>query len=229
MKRRFPKDAWITTLFCFFAIATAAFGSYEQLQSQIKPLPGSQQVFPEYQSIATPAVPSATYIIASSSSPHTTGLNLTTFAHQPDFPRVLTVTPAGTTADVTACTVTVNGTNIRGKTISDTFAISATQSSATTGVNAFKTVTSVVIPAACETSSSATSWKVGTAAALGLDRCLNYAGDFIQASLNGVKETTAPTIVANATLVENNTAALNSTLNGDLVQLMFIQNYRCLP
>lgn len=222
-------------LFVLLVWLPLAFAGYVRQDQPMRPAPGSQQVFPEYQyagsSVATPILTSATYIVATTATPHTTGLTVTTFAHQPDVTRNLTVTPAGTTADVTACTVTINGTNHFGKSINETFSISATQSTATVGNKAFRTVTSVVIPAACETgSNNDTAWHVGVSSKLGLNRCLDFAGDFGHASFGGVKETTAPTIAANATAVESNTAILNSALDGaHTVRLLYYQNYRCLP
>lgn len=225
----------LLVFFLGFLLSIPAFAGYHRQDQPMSPAPGSQQVFPEYQyvgsSSATPILTNATYVVASTTTPHTTGLNVTSFAHQPDVPRNLTVTPAGTTADVTACTVTVTGTNVFGKSITETFAISATQSTATTGNKAFRTVTSVSIPAACETGlNNDTSWHVGVSTKLGLNRCLAQAGDFGHATFGGVKETTAPTIAADATHVESNTAILNSALDGaHTVQLLYYQNYRCLP
>lgn len=227
--------AWGFWLLILVLLSAPAFASYERFDTNMKPAPGSQQVIPEYQyvgsSSATPVATTATYILTTTGTPHTTGLTLTSFAHQPDVPRNLTVTPAGTTADVTACTVTINGKNIFGKTISETFSITSTQSSATTGAKAFKTVTSVVIPAACETgSNNDTDWHVGVSSKLGLNRCLDAAGDFGHATFGGVKESTAPTIAASATAVESNTAILNSAMDGShTVRLLFYPNYRCLP
>jgi hypothetical protein len=217
------------------AWAPSAFAGYLRDDQPRRPAVGSQQVLPEYQwvgsSTATPILTNATYIVASTATPHTTGLTVTTFAHQPDVARNLTVTPAGTTADVTACTVTITGKSVLGKTISETFSIGATQSTATVGNKAFQTVTSISIPAACETgTNNDTSWHVGVGAKLGLNRCLDFAGDFGHASFGGVKETTAPTIAASATAVESNTATLNSALDGaHTVRLLYYQNYRCLP
>lgn len=216
-------------------LTLSAWAGYERFDSAMRPAVGTQQVIPEYQfvgsSAATPILTNATYIVASTATPHTTGLNVATFAHQPDVARNLTVTPAGTTADVTACTVTITGTNLRGKSISETFAITGTQSSATTGSKAFKSVTNVAIPAACETgTNNDTSWKVGVSTKLGLNRCLDQAGDFGHATFGGVKETTAPTIAVSSTGLESNTAILNSAMDGaHVVRLLYYPNYSCLP
>ena len=76
-------------------------------------------------------------------------VTVTTFANQPDSPRNLVVTPGGTTTDIEACVITISGTNIFDKAISETFTFTANQNTAVTGAKAFKTVSSVAFPADC--------------------------------------------------------------------------------
>lgn len=140
---------------------------------------------------------------------------VTTFDLQPDFARCISVDPGGTTADVPAGDVTVNGTNIRGEVISDiiTFAANATAAIAT--LKAFKTVTSVVFPVQ---DGAAATYDIGYTDAMGLDRCM-AGNEVILATMDGVYETTRPTVVAHATNVSNNTIDPNTALDAgkDLV------------
>lgn len=154
--------------------------------------------------------------------------SVSTFVAQPDLPRNLVVTPGGTTADVAACDVTITGKNIYGSTISENYTFAANQTTAVTGSKAFRTVTSVSFPAACEDSPYGASWSVGYGEKIGLKNCLDNAGDIVKSLLNGAKEATEPTMAADNDEVEKNTADFNGTMNGsnDFV-LYFMQNNRC--
>lgn len=155
---------------------------------------------------------------------------VTTFAGQPDSPRNLRVLPGGTTTDVEACDVVITGTNIFDKVITETFSFLANASTETVGNKAFKTVTSVVFPANCESGAFAATWSVGLGEKIGLKRCMAEAGAWIQSSLNGAFESTRATVVANASAVESNTADFNGAMNGTNDHKgYFIQNYGCFP
>jgi hypothetical protein len=206
-----------------------AFAGYHRFENNVSPMPGSQQVFPEYQTITTPAAASATAVHAAVNNPSTTtSLVVSSGITNPDVPRNLTVTTGGTTGDCAAGNVVVTGTDALGRTVSENLAITNAQNGVTTGAKAFRTVTSISLPA--EQSTHSCTFSVGTGSALGLNRCLAAAGDFGHATFGGVKETTAPTITANATAVSGNTATLNSAVDGaHTVRLLYYQNYRCLP
>jgi hypothetical protein len=192
-------------------------------------LPTQQMV--EKQTITTPIVATTNYIKTTYAGPTSAAaVVLTTFSHQPDVARNLTITPTGTTGDVESCVVTVAGKDILGGTISEDFTFAADASTAVTGSKAFKTVTSVTWPANCESGGFAATWIIGVGSKLGLSRCLAGADHFFHAGLAAVKEATAPTIAASATAVSSNTATLSSSLDGTKdVTLFFAQNYRCLP
>jgi hypothetical protein len=155
-------------------------------------------------------------------------VSITSFAAQPDSPRNLTVTPAGVFAQIGTCTVTISGTDYLNNSISEDFSIAAS-GAAITGSKAFKTVTSVALPAACESSTYGAVWNVGIGEKIGLKRCMDNAGDIIFSLLDGAKEGTAPTMAANASVVSSNTADFNGTMDGtsDFV-LYFMQNFRCV-
>lgn len=140
---------------------------------------------------------------------------VSSFTLQPDVPRTIGITPGGTTADVPAGDVTVNGTNIRGETISDTITFAANASTIGSTTKAFKTVTSVVFP--IQDGAGAT-YDIGVNDKLGLDRCME-GDEVLYVTVDGVWETTRPTVTAHATDVSKNTIDPNATLNGakDLV------------
>jgi len=154
------------------------------------------------------------------------GATVTTFLVAQDVPRALQITPVSTTADVKAGNVTVTGTNIFGETITENFAFLDNASTATTGTKAFKTVTSIAFPA--EDSPYTAQWDVGFTDKIGLDHCMNYAGDVAWATADGVYEGTRPTCVADADEVEKNVCDPNTAANGSVdFTFYFIQNFRC--
>jgi hypothetical protein len=220
----------LTALAMLCAWAPSAFAGYTRDDQPRRPAVGSQQVLPEYQSFGSPIVATTNYIKTTYAGPTSAAaVTLTSFTHQPDVPRNLTITPTGTTTDVESCVITVTGTNAFGRTITEDFTFAADASTAQTGNKAFKTVSSIAWPASCESGGFAATWIVGVGSKLGLNRCLDAAGDVGHATLAGVKEATAPTIAADSTHVESNTATLNSALNSTAVKLLYYQNYRCLP
>ena len=155
---------------------------------------------------------------------------LTTFTAQPDSARNIVITPAGTTTDIENCIITVTGTNIFDRSISEAFTFAANDTGAQTGAEAFKTVTSVAWPANCESGGFAATWSIGIGEKIGLKRCMAEAGAWLHSSLNGAKEGTAATVVADADEVEKNTADFNGTMNGSNdFKSYFVQNYGCFP
>ena len=235
------KKSWVLALLFIFITAIPAFAGWHYLDQQVAPALGSQQVFPDYQWVgtqpspqtsftaSTPALGSGITVLSATNNPSTSVAKVvTTGITNPDVPRNIVVTTGGSTADCAAGNVIVTGTNIFGKTITESLAITSTQNGATTGASAFKMVKSLSLPAEQTTHGCTFAFSCGTK--LGLNRCLAYAGDFGHATFGGVKETTAPTVVADATHVESNTAALNSAMDGaHSVRLLFYQNWRCLP
>ena len=219
------KKFWLLSLLLISAIASANGPWYRAAQDFKFP----SQVATEHYSWATPIVATTNQIKTSTGQTNATILTISSFTNQPDYARNITVTPGGTTANVGSCTVVVAGTNIYGKSISENFAITSTQSTTTTGAKAFLTVSSVTMPAACAGGTGVT-WIVGVGSKLGLIRCLTNAGDYDFSEFNGVYETTRGTIANSATVVESNTFTPNGTMDGTKpVDLFYIQNYRCYP
>jgi hypothetical protein len=128
--------------------------------------------------------------------------------------RNVTATAGGTSGDVKAIQVTVTGTNINGEVISETLpAFTVNTTGTVTGSKAFKTVTSISIPA--HDGPGATT-AIGTGAKLGL--YLERSRDTVnRVTFNGVREGTHPTVTFDADEVEKNTVTLNSTLDGSAV------------
>ncbi len=139
---------------------------------------------------------------------------VTTSITNPDVPRNVTATTAGTAADVAAVQVTVTGTNMYGETITETLpAFTLNTATTVTGSKAFATVTSYSVPAMDGTGATVA---IGTGAKLGLPAKLS-TNSVLAAHLATVKEGTAPTVAFSASAVESNTVTLNSTLNGTAV------------
>jgi hypothetical protein len=189
------------------------------------------QVVLEKQDFGTPVAASSTRVVSGTAgNTSDAAVTLSTFTAQPDVPRNIVITPGGSTGDVAACTVVVNGTNYFGQAIHENFTFSANASTAQTGSKAFKTVTSVVFPALCEDAPYAATWSVGVGEKIGLKRCMDYAGDWAWSMVDGVYESTRATIAADASHVESNTADFNGTMNGSADFLgFFVQNYGCMP
>lgn len=132
----------------------------------------------------------------------------------PDVPRCLTATAGGTSGDVKAISVVVVGTNIHDQVITETLpAFTVNTTGTVTGVKAFKTVTSITIPAHDGTGATTA---IGTSAKLGLDAALSR-DTVVRATFNGVREATHPTVVFDSDEVEKNVVTLNSTLDGSAV------------
>lgn len=145
-----------------------------------------------------------------------------------DYPRNITITPSGTTADVASCTVTVSGTDYNNDSMSEAFSFSANQSTVETGAKAFRTVTSVAWAASCEDSPYTATWNVGMGEVLGLSRCMSNAGDWFRAVAGSTVESTDPTITVNTSTIESNTIDFDTALDGsEDFRFFYVQSYGC--
>jgi hypothetical protein len=152
---------------------------------------------------------STTAIHAAITGSSSTATTVTTSITDPDVPRALTVTAGGTASDIAAGNVTITGTNVEGKIISETFAITVDTAGTTTGTKAFKTVTSIAIP---QQDGAAATFAVGTSTKIGLNHRLATTAStatvkVVSITSAGVKtlQSTPTTLAASATLVESNT------------------------
>lgn len=130
--------------------------------------------------------------------------------------RGLVVQPKTGTDNVLAGDVVVTGTDLDGAALvaSATFLASATGAVAI--ARAFKTITTVDFPA----TNGASTWDVGWQDTLGLPRTQVAIQRPKRTLLNNAVETTAPTIVASATLA-NNTLDPNSACAGTPIEAQF--------
>lgn len=205
--------------------SSAFAGGPWKVEFQNIKLPGQNVL--EHKTWALPSVASASGVKLAAAITSGSTTTITSFTAQPDYPRNITLTPTGTTANVAAGTAVVSGLNIFGKSMSENFAISSAQSTATTGSKAFKTVSSVSFPAA---SGTGVTLSIGTGSKLGIPHCMNNAGEYVFSEFNGAYETTRGTMAVDATTVESNTFTPNGTMDSTKpVDLFYVQNYRCYP
>ena len=144
---------------------------------------------------------------------------ITTGLTNPDVTRVITASAAGTSADIKAIQVVVNGTNDNDEVITETLPVfTVNTAGSVTGSKAFKTVTSVVVPAHDETGATT---KIGVGAVLGIPYKLDH-NTVLNTYLDGVLEGTDATVTTSKTAIESNTIDLNSDLDGSQVDVYLI-------
>lgn len=160
-------------------------------------------------SIGSPALGTTTAVHAAVTLPATGTTIVTTAITNPDVPRNLTIT--GSASGITG-NVVIAGTDAEGVALTETIAASGTGT--VVGAKAFKTVTSITVPA--KTNSSGDTIAIGTGAKLGLGHRLSR-DSVLRAFLAGVKEGTAPTVVFSSTSISGNTVALSSALGATAV------------
>jgi len=144
---------------------------------------------------------------------------ITTGIIQPDVPRCISATAGGTAGDIKAIQVTIDGTNAEGVAISEDLpAFTVNTAGTVVGAKAFKTVTSITIPA--HDGNGATT-AIGFTDVVGIG--MRLARETVKSAyLDEVLESTAPTVAVDATDIESNTFDLNSALNSVPVKLEVI-------
>ncbi len=144
---------------------------------------------------------------------------LTTGITNPSVPRNITATAGGTTGDIKAVQVIVEGTNYNGDVITETLpAFTADTAGTVTGNKAFKTVTKITIPPHDGTGATTA---IGFGSKLGLPYKLAH-NTCLEAFIDNEKEGTAPTVATSETAIESNTITLNTSLSGKVVDAYFI-------
>jgi len=138
---------------------------------------------------------------------------VTTAITNPAVPRCLVV--KGNAAGITG-NVVIAGTNYAGTTITET--IVATDATVVAGLKAFKTVTSITVPAR---TTAGDKISIGFNDVLGLPYLLTH-NTILKTYLGNALEGTAPTVTTSATIIESNTIDLNSALNGSIVDVYLI-------
>lgn len=145
---------------------------------------------------------------------------VTTGITNPGVPRNVTATAGGTSGDVKAIQVIVAGTNIYDEVISETLpAFTVNTTGDVTGSKAFKTITSITIPAHDGTGATTA---VGFGAKLGLPNRTN-ARKTAWAFINGTLEGTLPTLANSLTAYESNMATFNTALGGTQADAVFLE------
>lgn len=144
---------------------------------------------------------------------------ITTGITQPSVPRNVTATAGGTAGDIKAIQVIVAGTNEAGEAITETLpAFTVDTAGIVTGSKAFKTITSITIPAHDGTGATTA---IGFGEKLGLPHKLAH-NTVLFAFLNNTKEGTPPTVAVSASALESNTVDLNSALNSQVVDVYYL-------
>lgn len=144
---------------------------------------------------------------------------ITTAITNPGVPRSITATAGGTAGDIGAISVTITGTNILDEVITEVLPVFIVDTAATKeGNKAFKTVTSITIPAHDGT---AATTAIGWGDKLGLPY-MEEEIPCIAAYLNSVLEGTAAAITASLTAIDGNTIDLNSALNATKVDAYLV-------
>lgn len=176
-------------------------------------------------SLAHFQVAAAAATVASTTGIHAAHTNtgaqvvLTTGITQPSAPRNITATAGGVDADVKAIQVIVAGTNYADAVITETLpAFTVNTLGTVAGSRAFKTVTSITIPA--HDGNGATT-AIGFGEKLGLPDKLAH-NTVLAAFLDNTKEGTAPTVAVSASALESNTVDLNSALDSKVVDLYYL-------
>ncbi len=127
-----------------------------------------------------------------------------TFA-QPDFPRAIRL-KASAVGD-NSLVVTYNGTDMRDQAISEAVTITAYGTAQDT-LGAFKTITSIVVPA----ESGASNISFGAGLALGLDRLLSAATVFV-ATVDGAVDSALPTQATSTSAISSNNVIMATAPN----------------
>lgn len=151
-----------------------------------------------------PAANSATAVHAAVTLADGAPTTVTTAITNPDVPR--TVTVKGNAAGI-AGDVVITGTNILGAVITDTIALNA--ATEVEGVKAFKTVTSILLPAR---TTAGDTVSVGWAKKFGLPHIVAFASMVLVKLFNGSADT--GTLAVDDDEVEKNLFALNGTPDG---------------
>lgn len=144
---------------------------------------------------------------------------VTTGIVQPSVPRNITATAGGTATDIKAISVIIVGTNFNDEAITETLpAFTLDTAGTVAGSKAFKTVTSITIPAHDGTGATTA---IGFGEVLGIPYKLSL-NTIIIAYRNSSKETVLPVVVISASALEANTFKLNNSLNSTKVDLFLI-------
>lgn len=162
------------------------------------------------------AAGTTTAVLGATNASASAAVSVTSGFTQPDVPRALSITVGGTASSVNSSSIVVTGTNIEGKTITETFITTIATTGTINGSKAFKTVTQLDIP---KQAGSGVTVAIGTRNLLGINhRLFNqnttvkvYSGTTVYGALTLQAQ---PTVAANGASVELNTVSPATTPNG---------------
>lgn len=159
------------------------------------------------------AAGSTTAILAATTGSSTSQI-VTSGITNPDVPRVLSVSPTANTTG-SPLSVVVTGTNVEGKTMTESFIIPVNSTTIVNGTKAFKTVTSVTIPG----NTTGLTVTVGTLNKLGLKHRIFNQNTTVKVYSTGtvygaLTLQAQPTVVANEPDIELNTVSPATTPDG---------------
>lgn len=160
-----------------------------------------------------PALQTATYVHAAITMTAAAQV-ITTGITQPDYPRIVTIkgNAVGNAGDVV-----IAGTNFAGEAISDTIALNG--ATEVLGVKAFRTVTSITLPA--ETHAGTDTTSIGVGKLFGLPHIPFNAAALLVKLFNA--STDAGTLAVDADEIEKNLFSLAGTPDGaKVVDLIYI-------
>ncbi len=134
---------------------------------------------------------------------------------------LITITQVGGAND-TMGTLDIVGTDLAGVALTET--IAPTANSTKTTVNAFLTVTSITGAGWVRDAGAGSedTIKIGTSEAFGLPDKLSTTAQVLFASFNAVKESTAPTVTVDSSVLAKNTVDISTTLNGSAVSVYYM-------
>lgn len=146
----------------------------------------------------------------------TSAQTITSGFTQPDVPRALSITVGGTASSVEDSSIIVTGTNIEGKTITESFITTGGSAGTINGSKAFMTVTQLYIPAQRGTAATVA---IGTQNKLGVNHRLFNQNTTVKVySATTVYGTltlqAAPTIVSSEAEIERNLVTPATTPDG---------------
>jgi len=191
----------------------------QELQTDVTGLQNDRGFISHLSLSATEAVAASTTGVHAAVTDNGAQQVITADITNPPFTRCITATAGGTAGDIKAIQVTVVGTNINDEVITEILPVFTVDTAGTVvGLKAFKTVTSITIPAHDGTGATTA---IGFGDKIGLPDLL--PGDTVNMVLfGGTREATAATVTASTTALESNTVDLNSALDGSVVDIFYI-------
>lgn len=171
-----------------------------------------------------PAAAGTTQLMTATALSNTTA-NSFTVTPNPDVPRNIVITIAGTAANVPAGNVVITGVNVEGKVITETLALTQDATGTLTGNLAFKNVTSITAPQADGTGVTLAAG-YGVKIGIGMRNLASMPAQVLVRT--GTVETIeAPSATAySATLVEANTVTFTSAPNASRMYRVYVLNYK---